>query len=122
MSFMQLLSERAVQSLTFHCKDTVAHTGPRDGQKKAIALMSWNDLEIKNKGKFQYEVVKDDCANKSQDWASSIFKVDTDKPTRLPVVDIRIADFGGSDQAFKIDLGKFVLAENQIVDGERCQS
>ena len=106
MSFMQLLSERAEQSITFHCRNTIAYKGPRDGQKKALALMSWNDLEIKNKGKFQYEVVKDECSEKSSDWASSIFKVDTAKPTRLPVVDVKISDFGGSDQAFKIEVGE----------------
>lgn len=61
MSFLQLLSGKAEQEITFHCKNTIAHTNPRGNTKKAISFMAWNDLEIKKGGNGKYEVVKDDC-------------------------------------------------------------
>ena len=106
MSFLQLLSGKAEQTVTFHCKNTVAHTNPRGNNKKAIAFMSWNDLEIKNRGNSKYEVLKDECQFRKGNWAESVFKVETEKPTRLPIVDVKVKDFGGEKQVFKIEVGK----------------
>ena len=73
------LSFRAAQTITFHCKNTVAFRNPRvrmpspclrfskidldynplqGNTRSALSLMSWNDLEIKKGGKFKYEVLK----------------------------------------------------------------
>ena len=91
MSFMQLLSQKADQSVTLHCQNTIATKDAKGNQKKAVSLMSWNDLEYKHKGKFQYEVVKDECWG--EDWAEAVLRINTDRPTRLPVVDLKLADF-----------------------------
>ena len=106
MSFLQLLSQQAEQTLTFHCKNTAAHTNPRGNQRKAVVFMSWNDLEIKYRGKSQYEVIKDECKDKKNTWAQSVFKIESNKPTRLPIVDVKVKDFGGANQAFKIEVGR----------------
>ena len=29
--------------------------------RRAVALMSWNDLEIRHRGKFSYQVPVDEC-------------------------------------------------------------
>jgi len=106
MSFMQLLSKKADQTVVFHCKNTIA-TKDKDGnQRKAISLMSWNDLEYKHRGKFQYDITKDECQDKKPDWASAVLNINTNKPTRLPIVDLRVADFGDMDQAFKVEVGQ----------------
>merc|ERR1712241_1300955 len=55
MSFMQLLSKKADQSIIFHCKNTIA------------------------------------TKDKKPDWASATLRNNTDKPTRLPVVDLKLA-------------------------------
>merc|ERR1711935_314440 len=106
MSFLQLLSHKAVQNVTFHCKATLAYKNSRGTGKKSLSLMSWNDLEIKNRGKFKYEVLQDKCSDMAPAWASTVFQVDTDKPTRLPIVDVKVRDFGGPDQAFKVEAGQ----------------
>jgi len=106
LSFLQLLSGRAAQTITFHCKNTVAFRNPRGNTRSALSLMSWNDLEIKKGGKFKYEVVEDGCKERSKTWAKSIFTVDTSKPTRLPIVDIKVKDIGKSRQAFKVEVGR----------------
>merc|ERR1712228_1110450 len=99
VSFLQLLSGKAEQEITFHCKNTIAHTNPRGNTKKAISFMAWNDLEIKKGGNGKYEVVKDN-------WAESVFKIETEKVTRLPIVDVQVKDFGGERQVFKVEVGK----------------
>jgi collagen type II alpha len=106
MSFLQLLSSKAEQLITFHCKNTIAHTNPRGNNKKAISFMSWNDLEIKKGGSSKYEVIKDDCKLRKDSWAESVFKIETEKVTRLPIVDVQVKDFGGEKQVFKIEVGK----------------
>merc|ERR1711962_699101 len=84
LSFLQLLSGRAAQTITFHCKNTVAFRNPRGNTRNALSLMSWNDLEIKKGGNFKYEVVEGGCKERAKTWSKSIFTVDTTKPTRHP--------------------------------------
>ncbi len=60
--FSQMLSSRARQELTYHCSNSVAyHHTRRNTYRKALVLMSWNDLEIRHRGKFSYDVVTDGC-------------------------------------------------------------
>lgn len=62
ISFLQMLSARASQNITYHCSNSVAyHHQRKDNHRKAIALQSWNDLEIRHRGKFKYHVLSDDC-------------------------------------------------------------
>ena len=62
LSFLQMLSSSASQNVTYHCFNSVAYEHPRGGHlRKAIALQSWNDLEIRRGGKFRYAVISDDC-------------------------------------------------------------
>ena len=106
MSFMQLLSKKADQSIIFHCQNTVAVRNSRGGTKHSVSLMSWNDLEFLPDGKFKYDVTKDECKHKKQDWASTVIRINTNKPTRLPIVDLKMSDFGDEDQKFKIEVGQ----------------
>ena len=68
--------------------------------------MSWNDLEIKKGGHSKYEVLKDDCQHRKDNWAETVFKIETEKVTRLPIVDVQVKDFGGPKQAFKVQVGE----------------
>lgn len=62
ISFLQLLSSKASQNITYHCSNSVAfYSAKKDHHKKAIGLMSWNDLDIRHRGKFSYEVPNDEC-------------------------------------------------------------
>jgi collagen type II alpha len=106
MSFLQLLSARAEQNITYHCRNSVAHMNPRGNARKAAWLMSWNDLEIKSQGKFRYEVPIDECKDRKNDWARTVFEIKTRKPTRLPIVDVKLKDIGHARQKFKIEIGQ----------------
>merc|ERR1719341_1890588 len=106
MSFLQLLSSKAEQTITFNCFNTFAYMNIRGNARKSLSFMAWNDLEIRHRGKSKYEVLKDSCASKSSSWGATVFKVNTDKPLRLPVVDLKLEDFGNPAQKFKIEVGQ----------------
>ena len=58
ISFLQMMSTKASQNVTYHCSNSVAYNHNRKNNKrKAIALQSWNDLEIRHRGKFKYDVI-----------------------------------------------------------------
>ena len=62
ISFLQMLSSKASQNITYHCSNSVAYEHQRRKHKrKAITLQSWNDLEIRHRGKFRYDVLSDEC-------------------------------------------------------------
>lgn len=106
MNFLQLSSSSAEQTITFHCKDTVAHLNRANNKRHAVSLMAWNDLEIRHRGKARYSVLSDECQHKKRSWAQTVFKVQSRKPSRLPIVDVQVQDFGRSSQAFKIEVGQ----------------
>merc|ERR1719312_1885756 len=106
LSYLQLLSTTAEQTITFNCKNTVAYVNPRNQARNAITLMAWNDSPIKHRGKGKYHVLQDECKHRKRSWAKTIFKVETQKPTRLPIVDVQIEDFGKPYQAFELEIGE----------------
>ena len=62
ISFLQLLSSVASQNITYHCYNSLAYySAKKDHYRKAVGLMSWNDLEIRGRGKFSYDVPVDEC-------------------------------------------------------------
>lgn len=75
---------QAKQQITYHCLGSVAYHDARRGHKrKALTLMSWNDLEIRHRGKFRYSVSEDGCAaDDKRDWSKTVIVVDQDKPAR----------------------------------------
>jgi len=106
MNFLQMISSSAQQTITFHCLKTTAYKNSRKHARNAISLMSWNDLEIRHRGKVRYNVESDDCSLNKNSWATSVFKVSSSKPQRLPIVDVKVEDFGKPGQAFKVEVGQ----------------
>jgi collagen type II alpha len=106
LSFIQLLSDKAEQTLTYHCLNSWAYESRPGNFRKSVTFMSWNDLEIKARGRFKYDVLEDGCKNRNGEWSKSVFKIESSKPTRLPVVDIKVEDAGRPGQKFKIEVGQ----------------
>ncbi|XP_065370004.1 collagen alpha-1(II) chain-like [Calliphora vicina] len=108
MRFLQLLSPNATQKITFHCKNTVAYgDDDKTSSRKGLKLLAWNDAELKPEGSqlLRYEADIDDCRRRSSNWEKTIIIYTTDKPQRLPIVDIAIRDVGELNQQFRIELG-----------------
>lgn len=81
-------------------------------------------MEITPKGnKLRYEAVLDECKvgleghlgfgrfiggmfqYRKDSWAKSILEFNTDKPSRLPIMDIGVRDVGKPDQSFWVEIG-----------------
>lgn len=108
LRFLQLLSSEAKQELTYHCKESVAvFDASRRNLRKSMQIMTADDVELKARGnrKFKYRVVEDGCKHRSTTWATTKISYTTNKPQRLPFVDIGLRDVGRPNQAFKIELG-----------------
>lgn len=64
LEFLQLLSDRARQQITYHCKNSVAWPdGSSDDAAKSIKMLTINGLELhaKSSNKFKPKIVGDDC-------------------------------------------------------------
>lgn len=65
IGFMQLLSTRAAQNITYHCYNSVAYfDATQRTYKKGIKLQTWNDAEIlprSSNRKLNYDVTEDEC-------------------------------------------------------------
>lgn len=107
LRFLQLLSSEAWQQLTYHCKKSVAvFDATRRNLRSAMQIMTAADTELKARGnrKFRYRVLEDGCKTKTATWSSTKIEYKTNKPQRLPFIDVGLRDVGESDQAFKIEL------------------
>lgn len=72
LAFLRLLSSRASQNITYHCRNSIAYMDQASGNvKKALRLMGSNEGEFKAEGnsKFTYTVLEDGCT-----VSSDIFK------------------------------------------------
>lgn len=64
LSFLQILSTHATQTITYHCKNSVAYfDAAKSNHKLAIKLLAWNDAELTAKGsqRLRYNVTDDGC-------------------------------------------------------------
>jgi len=106
ITFLQMLSSKASQNITYHCFDSIAYNNARNNKvRQAVQLLTWNDLELKPRGKFKYSVPLDDCQHEKREWAQTIISVEDTKPARLPIVDVAIKDIGKPRQKFKLEVG-----------------
>jgi hypothetical protein len=108
MKFLQLLSVSAVQNITYHCRNSVAYyDDAARNYKQAAKFMTSNDLELvaRRPVKFRYDVLMDDCKYRADKWATTVFSFKTDKPQRLPILDIAPYDIGQANQAFGLEIG-----------------
>lgn len=108
LAFLRLLSSRASQNITYHCKNSIAYMDHTSGNvKKALRLMGSNEGEFKAEGnsKFTYTVLEDGCTKHTGEWGKTVFEYRTRKAVRLPIIDIAPYDVGGPDQEFGVDVG-----------------
>ena len=81
LAYLRLLSSRASQNITYHCKNSIAYMDQATGNvKKSLKLMGSNEGEFKAEGnsKFTYTVLEDGCAvsnNASESRTANIIKI-----------------------------------------------
>lgn len=77
LAFLRILSSRASQNITYHCRNSIAYMDHDSGNvKKALKLMSSTESEIKAEGnsKFTYAVLEDGCTVSKQEFSAVVIK------------------------------------------------
>lgn len=108
LRFLQLLSSRASQNVTYHCKNSVAYYDQQSQNfNSALSLLTSNEKElgVQQPIKFRYSVSLDECQYRQNKWTRTVFEINTEKPKRLPVIDVAPVDIGDRNQAFGLELG-----------------
>lgn len=108
IGFLQLLSGSATQNVTYHCKNSIAFFNKeKNSYRQSLKLLAWNDAELTARGpqRLRYDAVLDECQHRSSTYAQTILSYKTEKPTRLPIIDIAVRDIGESNQQFWIEIG-----------------
>ncbi|TGZ53900.1 Collagen alpha-2(I) chain [Temnothorax longispinosus] len=108
ISFLQLLSKHANQNITYHCKNSVAYFDyEKKTYRKGLKFLAWNDVELTPRGnqRLRYEMIMDECRFHQDRWGKTIVSYETDKPVRLPILDVALRDIGKPEQSFSIEIG-----------------
>lgn len=108
LAFMRLLANHASQNITYHCRNSIAYMDEETGSlNKAVILQGSNDVELIPEGnsRFTYTVLVDGCSKKTNEWEKTIIEYKTNKPSRLPFLDIAPLDIGDADQEIRVDVG-----------------
>ncbi|KAM7535427.1 hypothetical protein Aperf_G00000092488 [Anoplocephala perfoliata] len=109
MNFLQLLHHKAEQSITALCRGSVVYYDSRNKNYNSAAnLLLFNgkvinthlDRRVRGEGGFvQLEVnIKDDCMDRSLTGSSASFDMVATHPELLPIMDMKMFDFGGENQ------------------------
>lgn len=107
-AFMRLLANHASQNVTYHCKNSIAYMDGETGNlKKAVILQGSNDVELRAEGnsRFTFSVLEDGCTRHTGEWGKTVMEYRTNKPSRLPFLDIAPLDIGGAYQEFGVEIG-----------------
>lgn len=109
MKMLQLLSGKARQNFTYHCKNSHAlHKQSGKVVLHPIKIMLDNELEhlvSMTTRKIRMFVIKDECDIKDHKWGKSVFEVKSTKSDQLPIYDIASFDIGDKNEEFGIDIG-----------------
>jgi len=106
--FLRLLSDRALQNITYHCKDSVAwYNEHLNDVTKSIKIKTANGVIIhsSSSNKFKPRIITDDCRVKNGAWLHTVIQIDTPKPNRLPIVDVAAYDIGDNTEEFGLEIG-----------------
>lgn len=64
IGFLQLLSTRAYQNMTYHCKNSIGYfDSEQKTYRKGMKFLTWNDVELMPRGnqRLRYDIIIDEC-------------------------------------------------------------
>uniref|UniRef100_A0A8C2CUT6 Collagen, type XI, alpha 2 n=1 Tax=Cyprinus carpio TaxID=7962 RepID=A0A8C2CUT6_CYPCA len=101
LGFLRLLSVQARQNLTYHCQRSVAWADltADGGYKRALHFQGANDEEL------SYETSPYIKALYRKGLDRTVLEVNTPQVEQLPLLDIRVSDFGEDNQKFGFEVG-----------------
>ncbi|NXS39409.1 CO5A1 protein, partial [Balaeniceps rex] len=105
LTFLRLLSVSARQNFTYHCHRSVAwHSSSSGDHQRALRFLAANEEELSYDTSPYVKAVMDGCAaRKGSSW--TVLEVSTPRLEQLPLLDMRVMDFGEPGQRFGFEVG-----------------
>uniref|UniRef100_A0A8C7H841 Collagen, type XI, alpha 2 n=1 Tax=Oncorhynchus kisutch TaxID=8019 RepID=A0A8C7H841_ONCKI len=106
LGFLRLLSVQARQNLTYHCHRSVAWADrtANDGHKRALHFQGANDEDLSYETSPYIKALVDGCSYR-KGFDRTVVEVNTPQVEQLPLRDLKITDFGESNQKFGFEVG-----------------
>uniref|UniRef100_H9G7I4 Fibrillar collagen NC1 domain-containing protein n=1 Tax=Anolis carolinensis TaxID=28377 RepID=H9G7I4_ANOCA len=115
LTFLRLLSVSARQNFTYHCLRSAAwhsrlpsaaggSSTSVGGYQQALRFLGANEEDISYDNSPYVKALADGCAPRKGP-SSTILEVRTPRVEQLPLLDVRLMDFGNSGQKFGFQLG-----------------
>ncbi|NWI19805.1 CO5A1 protein, partial [Crypturellus soui] len=105
LTFLRLLSVSARQNFTYHCHRSVAwHSTATGDHQCALRFLAANDEELSYDTSPYIKAVTDGCAARKGS-SQTVLEVSTPRMEQLPLLDVRVTDFGEPNQRFGFEVG-----------------
>uniref|UniRef100_A0A8C1YYL3 Collagen, type XI, alpha 2 n=1 Tax=Cyprinus carpio TaxID=7962 RepID=A0A8C1YYL3_CYPCA len=106
LGFLRLLSVQARQNLTYHCQRSVAWADLTSGSRyqRALHFQGANDEELSYETSPYIKALVDGCSYR-KGLDRTVLEVNTPQVEQLPLLDIRVSDFGEDNQKFGFEVG-----------------
>lgn len=106
LGFLRLLSVQARQNLTYHCHRSVAWAdrSAKNNYNRALHLQGANDEELSYETNPYIKALVDGCSYR-KGFDRTVLEINTPQVEHLPLLDIKVSDFGESNQQFGFEVG-----------------
>ncbi|NXV94398.1 CO5A1 protein, partial [Calonectris borealis] len=111
LTFLRLLSVSARQNFTYHCHRSVAwHSTTSGDHQRALRFLAANEEELSYDTSPYIKAVMDGCAasaagERAGGSSRTVLEVSTPRLEQLPLLDVRVMDFGEPGQRFGFEVG-----------------
>ncbi|KAF7235309.1 Collagen alpha-1(V) chain [Varanus komodoensis] len=103
LAFLRLLSLSARQNFTYRCQRSAAWHSP-GGHQRALHFLGANEEDLSYDSSPFVKALEDGCAARKGP-AETLLEVNTPAVAQLPLLDVRVADFGEPGQKFGFAVG-----------------
>lgn len=106
LGFLRLLSVQARQNITYHCHRSVAWADrtAKNGHQRALHLQAANEEELSYETNPYIKALVDGCSYR-KGFDRTVLEVNTPQVEHLPLMDVKVTDFGESNQQFGLEVG-----------------
>ncbi|NWH46198.1 CO5A1 protein, partial [Fregata magnificens] len=105
LTFLRLLSVSARQNFTYHCHRSVAwHSTISGDHQRALRFLAANEEELSYDTSPYIKAAMDGCAARKGS-SRTVLEVSTPRLEQLPLLDVRVMDFGEPGQRFGFEVG-----------------
>ncbi|NXL40791.1 CO5A1 protein, partial [Glaucidium brasilianum] len=105
LTFLRLLSVSARQNFTYRCHGSVGwHSAVSGDHRHALRLLAANEEELSYDTSPYIKAVADGCAARKGP-GRTVLEVSTPRLEQLPLLDVRVMDFGEPGQRFGFEVG-----------------